>query len=393
MWDMNGRTYIDFFSGAGALNYGHNNPRMKEKLIQYIQQDGIIHSLDMGTIAKAQFLEKLQEVIVKPRHLAYKVMFPGPTGTNAVESALKLARKATGRTTVVAFTNAFHGMTLGSLAVTGNRFKRNGAGVPLSNVVTVPYDNYLGSGFDSAEYLEQMLEDGGSGMSLPAAVIVETVQGEGGIHVARAQWLRRIEALCRQWEMALIVDDVQVGCGRTGTFFSFEEAGLSPDIVCLSKSISGFGLPMAINLIKPELDVFEPGEHNGTFRGHNAAFVTASEALEYWRTDALSRDVQAKAAMIQKRLQGMTKRFSAMGAQARGRGFIWGLALEPKSLAGAVSREAFKRGLVLETSGPDSEVLKLLPALTIDKDTLEQGLAILEDGLEAVARQYKEGFQ
>ncbi len=386
MWDMNGRTYIDFFSGAGALNYGHNNPRMKEKLIQYIQQDGIIHSLDMGTIAKAQFLEKLQEVIVKPRHLAYKVMFPGPTGTNAVESALKLARKATGRTTVVAFTNAFHGMTLGSLAVTGNRFKRNGAGVPLSNVVTVPYDNYLGSGFDSAEYLEQMLEDGGSGMSLPAAVIVETVQGEGGIHVARAQWLRRIEALCRQWEMALIVDDVQVGCGRAGTFFSFEEAGLSPDIVCLSKSISGFGLPMAINLIKSELDVFEPGEHNGTFRGHNAAFVTASEALEYWRTDALARDVQAKGAMIQKRLQGMAKRFSAMGAQVRGRGFIWGLALEPKSLAGAVSGEAFKRGLVLETSGPDSEVLKLLPALTIDKETLEQGLAILEDSLEAVAR-------
>lgn len=390
MWDVDGRTYIDFFSGAGALNYGHNNSRMKEKLLQYIQEDGVIHSLDMGTMAKAQFLERFQEIIVKPRGLEYKVMFPGPTGTNAVESALKLARKATGRTDVIAFTNAFHGMTLGSLSVTGNRFKRNGAGIPLNNVVTMPYDRYLGTDVDSAGYLERLLADGGSGLSHPAAVIVETVQGEGGVHTARAEWLKHIEAICRAWDMVLIVDDVQVGCGRTGAFFSFEEAGIHPDIVCLSKSISGFGLPMAINLVKPALDVFEPGEHNGTFRGHNPAFVTATEALEYWRTDGLARRTLAKGDRVKERLEHLAQRFPETGAMVRGRGLIRGLALEPKGLADRVSSEAFSRGLVIETSGPDSEVLKLLPALTIDQDTLDQGMAILEESLEAAVRQHHE---
>ncbi len=219
----------------------------------------------MSTTAKRRFLETFQNLVLRPRDLPYKVMFPGPTGTNAVESALKLARKVKGRESIVSFTNAFHGMSLGSLAVTGNAFKRAGAGIPLVHGTPMPFDNYFDGTVEDFLWFERLLEDQGSGLNKPAAVIVETVQGEGGINVARAEWLRALSELCQRQDMLLIVDDIQMGCGRTGAFFSFEEAGITPDIVTVSKSISGYGMPMALALFKPELDVWEPGEHNGTF--------------------------------------------------------------------------------------------------------------------------------
>ncbi|WP_030795684.1 aminotransferase class III-fold pyridoxal phosphate-dependent enzyme, partial [Streptomyces lavenduligriseus] len=197
-------------------------------------------------------------LVLRPRDLPYKVMFPGPTGTNAVESALKLARKVKGREAVVSFTNAFHGMSLGSLAVTGNAFKRAGAGIPLVHGTPMPFDNYFDGTVPDFLWFERLLEDQGSGLDKPAAVIVETVQGEGGINVARPEWLRALKELCERQDMLLIVDDIQMGCGRTGAFFSFEEAGITPDIVTVSKSISGYGLPMALTLFRPELDVWEP---------------------------------------------------------------------------------------------------------------------------------------
>ncbi len=385
MWDMRGREYVDFFSGAGALNYGHNNPKLKELLIAYLQEDGITHSLDMATKAKAKFLETFQSVILEPRDLPYKVMFPGPTGTNAVESALKLARKVTGRQTVIAFTNAFHGMTLGSLAVTANRFKRRGAGVPLGHAVIMPYDQFLGEAVDAAAYLEQFLEEGGSGVSRPAAIILETVQGEGGVHVARTAWLKKIGDLCKRMGILLIVDDVQVGCGRTGPFFSFEEAGITPDIVSLSKSISGYGLAMALTLMKPELDVFEPGEHNGTFRGQNPAFVTATGALDYWRTADFTAAIGEKAALMRTRLEKIACAYPLLNLEVRGRGLIQGIVSDSSpELASQISQEAFSRGLIVETSGPEDEVVKLLPALTIDDETLVQGLNILEDSIRHI---------
>ncbi len=383
MWDIDGREYIDFFAGAGALNYGHNNPRLKEKLVAYIQEDGITHSLDLATMAKARFLEAFQEVIVAPRGLAYKVMFPGPTGTNAVESALKLARKVTGRTTVIAFTNAFHGMTLGSLAATGNRFKRGGAGLPLTNTVIMPYDRYLGDETDTADYLERVLDDEGSGIPLPAAIILETVQGEGGVNVARGQWLKKIEKLCRRMEIILIVDDIQAGCGRTGPFFSFETASLDPDMVCLSKSLSGYGLPLAVTLIRPELDIWDPGEHNGTFRGQDLAFVTGTEVLEYWRTDALTQATLANAERVRAALEDIANTYPSLEVSVHGRGLIQGLAFGQADMASKISSAAFHRGLVAETSGPRGRVLKLLPPLTIDRSTLDDGLQILRESVAA----------
>lgn len=385
IWDVHGKEYIDFFAGAGALNYGHNNERIKQKLIAYLMDDGVTHSLDMATGAKEQFLKRFNEVILKPRGLDYKIMFPGPTGTNSVESALKIARKATGRDGIMSFTNAFHGMTLGSLSITGNKFKREGAGIPLGNHhVFMPYDQYFGEEISTVQYIEKMLEDDGSGISLPAAIIVETVQGEGGLNAASMEWLREIEALCKRWDILLIADDIQMGCGRTGTFFSFEPAGIEPDIVCLSKSIGGFGLPLAITLLKPELDVFAPGEHNGTFRGNNLAFVASAESLSYWEDDSLTKEVNRKAEKVRLHLDELVKSLPKLNGELKGRGLIQGVKCPQEGLAERICKEAFKRGLIMETSGANSEVFKIMPPLTITDEELDRGLNIISQSAAKV---------
>lgn len=384
MWDEQGKEYIDFFSGAGALNYGHNDPKMKAKLVDYILNDGITHSLDMATAPKAEFLKKFNDVILKPRNLEYKIMFPGPTGTNTVESALKLARKVTGRTDIISFTNGFHGMTIGSLSVTGNAFKRKGAGIPLQNTVTMPYDNFVSEDLDTLEYLERFLEDGGSGVEIPAAMILETVQGEGGINAARFEWLQRVEQICKRWGILLIVDDVQAGVGRTGTFFSFEKAGIKPDIVCLSKSIGGMGLPLALTLIRPDLDIWAPGEHNGTFRGNNHAFITATAALSYWEDDQFEKGIQERSKRIFSFLERIVANYPELEGKAKGRGFMVGISSPVDGLSSKVAEEAFERGLIMETSGPKDEVFKLFPPLTIDDEGLNKGFEIIEDSVKAV---------
>ena len=369
--DEAGRRYIDFFSGAGALNYGHNPPEQIEALIQYLRSDGILHSLDMSTAAKRDFLLRFEQLILAPRGMRYRIQFPGPTGANAVEAALKLARKVTQRPTVVSFTNAFHGMTLGALAVSANPFKRQGAGIPLQHTATAPYDGQLGDA-DTIETLNAMLAD-----EPAAAVIVETVQGEGGLHTAGIAWLQRLEECCRRHGALLIVDDIQAGCGRTGSFFSFEPAGISPDIITLSKSISGCGLPMALTLIRPELDQWRPGEHNGTFRGNNAAFITAAAALNWWRDDSLSQEVARKAALIRAELESIAAEQEQLRATVRGRGLLQGLHTPIPGRAEQIAAAAFQRGLLVETSGPNADVIKLMPPLTIPDHELEQGLTTL----------------
>ncbi|MCU1644190.1 MAG: diaminobutyrate--2-oxoglutarate transaminase [Nocardia sp.] len=382
--DEDGRDYLDFFAGAGALNYGHNNPVLKEALLDYLGGDGITHGLDMATVAKRRLLETLQRTILQPRGLDYKVQFPGPTGANAVEAALKLARKVTGRTTILNFTNAFHGMTLGALAVTGNAAKRAGAGVPLPHATPMPFDGYLpDSQDDPFVWMETILDDASSGVDKPAAVIVETVQGEGGVNIARPEWLCSLSQLCSAREILLIVDDVQMGCGRTGPFFSFEEAGIIPDIVTLSKSIGGYGLPMALVLMRPELDQWAPGEHNGTFRGNNPAFVTATVALEhYWSDTLLSTATLAKGELVHRTLDEMCGSFE--GLSTRGRGLVHGVVFDEPSQAGKVSQVAFEHGLLVETSGAQDEVMKLLPPLTITEPELDHGLAIIADAVAVV---------
>jgi diaminobutyrate-2-oxoglutarate transaminase len=384
--DEAGDRYLDLFAGAGALNYGHNDPAIKAALLEHLAEDHVVHSLDMSTTAKRDFLDTFEQVVLRPRGMDHRVMFPGPTGTNAVEAALKLARKATGRTNVVCFTNAFHGMTLGSLAVTGDSMKRGGASVPLSHTHRMPFDDYFRTGLDTIGYLEAYLEDAGSGVALPAAVIVETVQGEGGLRVASDAWLRRLSALCREHGIVLIVDDIQAGCGRTGTFFSFEPSGIVPDIVTLSKSLSGMGLPFAVTLVRPELDVFEPGEHNGTFRGFNPAFVTATAALDRWRDDAFATEVRRKADDVTRGLGALAAAVPGGGARVVGRGLMQGLELDRPGLAAEVARQAFERYVLVETAGADDQVVKLLPPLTIGDDDLAHAFAVLDAALAAAVR-------
>jgi diaminobutyrate-2-oxoglutarate transaminase len=394
--DEDGHTFLDFFAGAGALNYGHNNPVLKRALLDYLERDGITHGLDMSTTAKRAFLERFRDVVLTPRDLDYKVMFPGPTGANAVEAALKLARKVKGRESIVSFTNAFHGMSLGALAVTGNSMKRAGAGIPLVHGTPMPFDNYFDGTVPDFLWFERLLEDQGGGLNQPAAVIVETIQGEGGINVARPEWLRALADLCHRRDMLLIVDDIQMGCGRTGPFFSFEEAGgtpaegrgnIVPDIVTLSKSIGGYGMPLSLTLFKPELDVWEPGEHNGTFRGNNPAFVTATAALDtYWADggDGMEKQTRARGEQVETVLREIAAEQDGV-AEHRGRGLAWGIEFTDPARASQVCARAFELGLLLETSGPLSEVVKLLPALTITPDELDEGLRILARAVRETA--------
>ncbi|MGY6563278.1 MAG: diaminobutyrate--2-oxoglutarate transaminase [Halomonadaceae bacterium] len=386
--DEDGREYIDFLAGAGTLNYGHNNPHLKQALLDYLDSDGIVHGLDFWTAAKRDYLETLEEVILKPRGLDYKVHMPGPTGTNAVEAAIRLARVAQGRHNIVTFTNGFHGVTMGALATTGNRkFREATGGIPLQGSAFMPYDGYLGEHADTLDYFEKLLGDNSSGLDLPAAVIVETVQGEGGINVAGLDWLKRLERICRDHGILLIVDDIQAGCGRTGKFFSFEHAGITPDIVTNSKSLSGFGLPFAHVLMRPELDKWKPGQYNGTFRGFNLAFATAAAAMrKYWQDDTFERDVQRKGRVVEDRFQKIAAWISEQGVNAseRGRGLMRGIDVGNGELADKITAKAFEKGLVIETSGQAGEVVKCLCPLTIPDEDLLEGLDILEASVKEV---------
>ncbi len=380
VWDENGNVYIDFFAGAGVLNYGHNPEPLKRALMDYALADGIVHSLDLRTAAKRAFMQDFEETILRPRDLRYRMMFSGPTGTNAVEAALKLARKITGRPNVAAFTNAFHGMSLGSLAATGARSSRRAAGVPLIYVDRLPYDGYFGDDIDTLQLITQLLDDSGSGIDPPAAFLVETVQGEGGVHSASLAWLQGLAALAKRYECLLIIDEIQTGCGRTGAFFSFERAGLMPDVICLSKAISGLGLPMSMILIRPELDVWKPGDHTGTFRGNNYAFITGRAALEYWRDPEFLATLARNIQVLDLRLNGLMEQLPADRFSLRGLGMIRGIAAEA-TIAENICNEAYRRGVLLETSGACNEVVKLLPPLNIETDLLEDGLDRLEEAV------------
>ncbi|MGG4217961.1 diaminobutyrate--2-oxoglutarate transaminase [Paenibacillus jamilae] len=379
-----GEGYIDFFAGAGALNYGHNNDFMKNRLLDYLTSDRIMHGLDMYTTAKQEFIESFSERILQPKGLNYKLQFCGPTGTNAVEAALKLARKVKKRNGIFAFMGAFHGMSLGSLSITSNNSMRESAGVPLNNVTFIPYNSTF-NGMDTILYMEQLLTDTHSGVEKPAAIILETVQAEGGINIADNEWLRDLRQLCDDHDILLIVDDIQVGCGRVGSFFSFERAGIVPDMVVLSKSISGYGLPMSLLLLKPELDIWSPGEHNGTFRGNQLAFVGAKAALEFRDTVGLEAQVKEKEAFVQQFLREHIQTMDPL-IEIRGLGLIWGIDVTHlgEAFAKEVATLCFSKGLIIERAGRNDTVLKIMPALTISMENLSKGCNIIKESMAQV---------
>jgi diaminobutyrate-2-oxoglutarate transaminase len=313
------------------------------------------------------------------------VQFTGPTGTNAVEAAMKVARNVTGQQNIVTFTNGFHGVSLGALAATGNSHHRDAAGVSLTGTHRMPYDGYLGDNIDTTEYLDKVLSDSSSGINSPAAVIVETVQGEGGINVASIEWLRNLQTVCRKHKILLIIDDIQAGCGRTGDYFSFEEAGIEPDIITLSKSLGGYGLPFALCLMKPELDQWKPGEHNGTFRGNNLAFVTAKAALDhYWSDNKFSDEIKRKGRYVTERFESIVSQFGEGNFTAKGRGMFQGINCVSGEIAEKITRKAFQSNLMIETSGADDHVVKILCPLVISDENLKNGIDIIENAIREV---------
>lgn len=368
--DTTGKSYIDFFAGAGVLNFGHNNPKMKDAIIEYLQSDGVLHSLDMETEAKAAFIQRFSDVVLKPRNMPHRLQFTGPTGTNAVEAAMKLARRVTGRSNIVAFNNGFHGMTLGALAATANPYFRGAAGVPLHHVT---HEEFNGDTEHVDALRQRYLADT---TNPPAAFMLETIQAEGGVNIASKAWVQAIAALAKELGALLIIDDIQVGCGRTGSYFSFDDLDIKPDIVCLAKGIGGLGTPLALNLVLPELDdKWSPGEHTGTFRGQNLSFVAGKVALDYFDNSDLTDEVVAKAKLMTSTLQPLLSSDSSL--QLRDKGMIMGLDIGDGERAAAIVKQCFNDGLIVASCGIGGSVIKLIPPLTIDEADLIAGLDIL----------------
>ena len=389
IYDEDGNKYLDFLAGCGALNYGHNNDEIKKAVIEYLSDDNITHAMDMYTEAKADFIDTFKKKILDPKGLSYKMMFCGSTGTNAVEAALKLCRKNKKRSNIIAFMGAFHGMTLGSLALTTDKTSRDGAGVSLDNVTFIPYESGFHTKLDSLDFLETILLDDHSGVEKPAAVFLETVQAEGGIYVASVEWLKRLEKICHDNDILLVVDDIQVGCSRTGSFFSFERAGIKPDMITLSKSIGGYGFPMSLLLIREELDIWKPAEHNGTFRGNQVAFVAAKKAIEINADTNFNEEVLRKGAIVKDYVE---KNILTMDVDItlRGIGLIWGIdfgKLKDKDISHKIADKCFEKGLIIERAGRGDSVLKILPPLTISDEELLKGLQIIKESTEEIIKE------
>jgi len=388
--DENGKEYIDFFAGAGVLNFGHNNQRMTKAVVDYIQSNGVTHSLDMHTTAKRQFMQHFTDTILKPRNMPHKMQFMGPTGTNAVEAAMKLARRVTGRQDIVAFSHGFHGMTLGALSATANQYFRNAAGVPLNHVKHLPFgcDKVcpgcdLGCGMDSIDQLRAMYADSSSGLAPPAGFLLETIQAEGGVKVASKEWLQALAKLAKEVGALLIVDDIQVGVGRTGSFFSFDDLDIDPDIICLAKGIGGMGTPMAMNLVKPEMDNhWSPGEHTGTFRGQDISFVAGDQALTYFDDDVLMKEVRENGHLMAEAIAPLAERHADVNIT--GKGMILGLDVGNGERAKAIVNQCFDAGLMIASCGTGGRVVKLIPPLTTPQSDLQAGLDILVEVTDKV---------
>ncbi len=377
--DEDGNDYIDFFCGAGAVNYGHNNPYIKQKMVDYLMTDGIIHALDMYTVPKREFIETLEKKIIEPRGLSYKIQFCGPTGTNGVEAAIKLARKTKGRRNIFAFMGCFHGMTLGALSLTSEMYARNGAGASLTDVTHIPAP-YMFEGLDVIKYMQTLLDDDHSGVEKPAAVIMETLQAEGGIRPFSDEFLKDVREFCDKNDILMIVDDIQVGCCRTGTFFSFERAGIAPDMVIMSKSIGGLGMPLSIVLLKEELDEWKPGEHNGTFRGNQLSFIAGKASFDWLLENNVEAETQRKGKIVKDYLEKEVISLDSR-LELRGMGLIWGIdfgKIDPE-LSERIIERCFEQQLICECAGRDGAVLKIMPPLVIEDDLLMKGLEIIAE--------------
>ena len=379
MIDENEKDYIDFFAGAGVLNFGHNNPKMKEAVIEFIQNDGVVQSLDMFTDVKRDFITTFVKTILEPRGWAdRKVQFTGPTGTNAVEAALKLARKVTGRTEIVAFNRGFHGMTLGALACTANNAFRSSSGIPLTNVIRDTFND-----MDALENLRQKMFDLGSGMLPPAGFLIEPVQAEGGVRTASKEWLQGVAKLAKDTGALLILDDIQGSSGRCGSYFSFDDLDIDPDIIVLAKGLGGLGTPIGMLVNKPEVDkVWGPGQHTGTFRGQGISFVAGKVGLQYFKDEAFNKETLRKGQIIRETLDSISSKYS-QALEVRQKGMMLAIDFESAAVVKEITTKCFENGLIIGACST-GEIIKFIPPLTIEDEILIDGLKRFEASVEAI---------
>jgi diaminobutyrate-2-oxoglutarate transaminase len=394
--DVDGRRYIDFLSGAGVLAVGHNHPELIAAVRDQLGK--LTHGLDFPTPVRAEFTRRQLAMLPASLRDDVKMHFCGPTGADGVEAAIKLCKKATGRGGVVAFQGSYHGSTHGAMSLTSETQPKAGLQNLLPGIHFTPYAychrcplslKPETCATNCAELLGNTLRDTHGGVQKPAAIILELVQGEGGSIPAPVDFVRRIAAMAREQDIPLIVDEVQTGCGRTGTWFAFEQYGITPDVIVASKGLSGMGLPVSIIMYRKHLDTWAPGSHIGTFRGNNLAFASANAYLDVLERDDVLANVRAQGAYLLAELTEL-RRTSALVADVRGLGLMLGIEMtgygpaSSSKVASQVQQAALTRGLIVEVGGREDCVIRLLPALNLSHRVAGEALTILLDAVASV---------
>jgi diaminobutyrate-2-oxoglutarate transaminase len=394
--DVDGNVFIDFLAGAGVLSLGHNHPELVRVVTEQLGTH--THGLDFPTPAKDAFVEAQLSMLPAGMRDRMRIHFCGPTGANAVDAALKLCKTATGRGDIVSFQGGFHGSSHAAMAVTGLVEQKSPVPNGVPGVHFFPF-SYCGRcpidltpdtcTTNCVGFAEHALTDSNGGVPLPAAVILELLQGEGGVVPATRDFVRRLRVLTRDLGIPLVVDEVQTGCGRTGTWFAFEQYGIEPDVIVASKALSGIGQPVAIILYNERLDTWAPGAHTGTFRGNQLAFAAGTEAVRIIRRDGILQNVVERGRQIDRLLAPLQD--LSWVREVRGVGLMWGVELaEPATgrpagrLARAVQSRALRRGLILECGGRDDCVVRMLPPLNVTAEVVAEACAILVDAIAEV---------
>ncbi|WP_261132230.1 aspartate aminotransferase family protein [Bacillus sp. Marseille-Q3570] len=406
--DVEGKRYYDCLAGAGTLALGHNHPVVIEAMEQVIRDKRPLHTLDLTTPVKEEFVNEIFSSLPEPLKDRAKIQFCGPTGGDAIEAALKLVKTATGRSSILTFHGGYHGSTHGTMAISGNLGPKERVQglIPDVHFLPYPYTYRCPFGFEgeegheiSSQYIENLLDDPESGILPPAAMILEVVQGEGGSVPAPIEWLKEMRRITKERGIPLIIDEIQTGIGRTGKFFAFEHAGIVPDVVVLSKAIGG-SLPLSVVIYEESLDQWGPGAHIGTFRGNQMAMAAGTATLQYIKENNLSEHADRMGDKLQAELKDLQAGYKEIG-DVRGRGLMLGVEMvDPAKtqapngsypaapeLASKIQRECFDRGLILEVGGRHGAVVRILPPLIITEQQVDEVAVILKDAITAVLGQ------
>ena len=394
--DLDGNLFIDFVGGVLAL--GHSHPELIDAISAQLHV--ATHTFDFPTPVRDEFAHGLLDMLPASMRGRMKIHFCGPSGADATDAAIKLCKSATGRSHVVSFQGGFHGSTQSTIAMTGLREPKQALGPLLPGIHFFPYSYCFRCPLalkpdtcttNCVQFLERALDDANGGVSMPAAVIMEVVQGEGGVIPATATFAREVRRITRERGIPLVIDEIQSGCGRTGRWYGFEHYDIEPDVIVTAKALGGLGMPVALILYNRDLDTWRPAAHTGTFRGNQVAFAAGLKLLEIVRRDRLLEHVTAEAAYLRGRLAQETAGLSVVG-EVRGLGLMLGLEIvamggrSGPEIAAEAQRECLHRGLLLELGGRDDNVMRLLPPLNVERATTDAAIDILVEVLGRVSR-------